>query len=252
MQKSRKIIMVIVIAAMLAGIMYAPQANASVWHPPQRIPIFMYHASSEYNPGSLSELFVRPSEFERQIRHLIDNGYTFVTFDDWFNLHNIEKPVFITFDDGYECNYTEIFPILQKYNVRITIFLVTDPIGSRGRLSEDMIREMSDSGLVKFESHTLSHPRLAYISGDCKRLRNELKRSREIIEDITGRRVRAIAYPHGSFDARVIAAAREFYTFGVSTIHGKHNTALHGNFEIPRLGVWRSTTMEQFIRMLEN
>ena len=218
----------------------------------QRVPIFMYHASSEHNPGSLSELYVRPSEFEAQIRHLANNGYTFVTFDDWFNLHNIDKPVFITFDDGYECNYTEIFPLLKKYNARITIFLVADQIGERGRLSEAMIREMSDSGLVKFESHTLSHPRLANISTDSRRLRNELQRSREIIEEITGRRVHAVSYPYGSFNSRVISAAREFYTLGVSTIHGKHNTARHGDFEIRRMGIWRGTTMEQFTRMLEN
>jgi peptidoglycan/xylan/chitin deacetylase (PgdA/CDA1 family) len=206
----------------------------------------MYHNSSEDNPGALYELYVKPSEFEKQIKYLVDNGYTFCTFDDWFNVRNIEKPVFITFDDGYEENYTEIFPILKEYNAKITLFLITDPINARRRLTEDMIREMSDSGLVKFESHTMSHPNLAKISADTERLIDEFQQSKAIIERITGRRVLAISYPGGRFDHRVKEKAREFYTFGVSTLWGKHNTGYYDDFEIRRIAIGRSTTIEEF------
>jgi peptidoglycan/xylan/chitin deacetylase (PgdA/CDA1 family) len=81
-------------------------------------------------------------------------------------------------------------------------------------------------------------------------LRAELHESKLIIERITGRSVRAIAYPFGSFNAEVIAASREFYRFGITTTHGKHDTARHGDFEIRRMSVGRSTTMEEFRRML--
>ena len=215
---------------------------------PRNIPIFMYHTSSEYNPGGLAELYVRPSEFKRQIRHLSENGYTFVTFDDWFDLHNIEKPVFITFDDGYKANFTEIFPILQMYNARITIFLTLDNI-ERENFTVEMIREMSDSGLVKFESHTISHVDLVSISADDERLRRELRDSRAMIEDITGRPVLAIAYPAGRSNARVIERAREYYMFGVRADGGMHSTNF-GDFEIRRFRVNRSTTLNDFINML--
>lgn len=216
-----------------------------------RIPIFMYHTSSEDNPGGLPELYVRPSEFERQIRHLSENGYTFVTFDDWFNLHNIEKPVFITFDDGYEANFTEIFPIIQRYNARITIFLALDNI-ERENFTVEMIREMSDSGLVKFESHTITHVDLTGISSDDARLTRELRDSKAMIEEITGKPVLALAYPGGRFNARVVERAREYYLFAVSTISGKHDTSIHGDFEIRRLRVNRSTSLNAFINMLES
>ena len=215
---------------------------------PLNIPIFMYHTSSEYNPGGLPELYVRPSEFARQIRHLVDNGYTFVTFDDWFNLHNIERPVFITFDDGYEANFTEIFPILQRYNARITLFLTLDNIVNEN-LTVEMIREMSDSGLVKFESHTISHPDLAAISGDEARLTRELRDSRDMIEEITGKPVLAIAYPGGRVNDRVIARAREYYMFGVRADGGMHNTDID-DFAIRRFRVSRSTSLNTFIAML--
>ena len=216
---------------------------------PRRVPIFMYHTSSEEYPGGLSELFVRPSIFEQQIIHLVENGYTFVTFDDWDNLHNIERPVFITFDDGYKENYTEIFPILQRHNARITIFLTLRNV-RHGRLTEDMIRRMSESGLVKFESHTMTHRNLASISHDETRLRRELRESRERIEEITGIEVVAIAYPYGRFNARVTEVVAEYYRFGLTTIFGWHYTREHCYFEMRRLRVNRSTSLSRFIAML--
>ena len=248
MKKLRKLAVVVVAAALMAGIM--PQATgAADARQVQRVPIFMYHTSSEYNPGrTFYELYIRPSEFERQVQHLVDGGYTFMTFDEWFDMNTVDRPVFITFDDGYETNYTEIFPIIKRHNVKITIFLETGSIGRRGRLSADMIRRMSDSGLVKFESHAVSHQRLTELSPE--KLREELRESRRTIESITGRRVHAVAYPFGAFNEQVIAAAREYYQFGVAVMGSKHNTARHGNFEIRRMEVRRSTTMAQFRGML--
>ena len=217
---------------------------------PARVPIFMYHTSSETNPGGIPELYVRPSVFEQQIIHLVENGYTFVTFDDWDNLHDIERPVFITFDDGYEANYTEIFPILQRHDARITIFLTLSNV-RRGGLTEEMIQRMSDSGLVKFESHTLTHRHLPSISQDEASLRRELRDSKARIEELTGREVVAIAYPYGRFDARVTQAAADYYRFGLSTIFGWHYTREHCYFEMRRLRVSRSTSLNRFIEMLD-
>ena len=216
---------------------------------PFAVPIFMYHTSSEHNPGGIPELYVRPSVFERQMLHLIENGFTFVTFDDWDNLHNIERPVFITFDDGYRANYTEIFPILKRHNIRITIFLTLVNVRP-GYLTPDMIRRMSDSGLVKFESHTLSHRNLASISSDEQKLIRELRDSRYRIEELTGKPVVAIAYPYGRFNDRVLEVVPEFYRFGISTLPGKHIVGEHCDFAIRRLRVSRSTSLNAFINML--
>ena len=251
--KLKKIAGIIIAAAVVT---FISQASAAVTSLPQMLPIFMYHDSSEIDPrinepGAAVEYYVKPSEFEKQIKYLVDNGYTFCIFDDWFDLRDIEKPVFITFDDGYWTNYTEIYPVLQKYDAKATIFLVTDEIGKRRRLTEFSIREMSNSRLVKFESHTMSHMRLTEISPDEQRLENELKMSKERIEGITRRRVLAISYPSGRFNDTVKEKTSGIYKFGVSTIHGKHNTAIHSDFEIRRIGVGRSVSMEEFIEFLE-
>ena len=231
-----------------------PPETEPVTEPPpaavsKNIPVFMYHTSSENNPGGLAELYVKPSEFEKQIKYIIDNGYTLCTFDDWYNLNNIDKPVFITFDDGYKENYTEIFPVLQKYNAKITIFLTIDNMAAENFTAE-MIREMSDSGLVKFESHTISHPDLPSVSSNDERLIRELGDSKKQIEELTGKPVIALAYPGGGYNAKVIERARVYYKFGLTVIHGRHNTGAHSDFEIRRLRMNRSTSINAFINML--
>ena len=212
------------------------------------IPIFLYHTSSENNPGKYAELYVKPSEFEKQIKYLSDNNYNFCIFDDWYDLYDIKKPVFITFDDGYEENYTEIFPILKKYNAKATIFLIAGE--DKIQMREDMIREMSDSGLVKFESHTLNHPELNKISSDEEKLTDELRNSKLKIEEMTGKRVIALAYPHGEYNKKVKEKTREFYKFGLRDNSGIHRSDI-GNYEIRRFAIGRSDSLYDFIRLLK-
>ncbi|MCL2604795.1 MAG: polysaccharide deacetylase family protein [Defluviitaleaceae bacterium] len=209
-----------------------------------RIPILMYHSSSEDPPNSsLPELYVRPSAFESQMLHLIENGFTFVTFDDWDYLYRIEKPVMVTFDDGYRTNYRDIFPLLKQYDIKITIFLTWENIGPYG-ITQDMIREMHDSGLVVFEAHTMTHVDLTTVNA--ARLRHEMAETNRLIEELTGRAPIALAYPGGRFNANVIAMAREHYRFGLRADLGVHNTSL-SDFEMRRIRVSRGTGLASFI-----
>ncbi|MCL2498896.1 MAG: polysaccharide deacetylase family protein [Defluviitaleaceae bacterium] len=209
-----------------------------------RIPILMYHSSSEDPPdSSLPELYVRPSAFERQMLHLIENGFTFVTFCDWDYLYRIDKPVMVTFDDGYRTNYRDIFPLLKQYDIKMTIFLTWQNIGPYG-ITQDMIREMHDSGLVVFEAHTMTHPDLTTVNA--QRLRHEMAETNRLIEELTGRAPIALAYPGGRFNADVIAMTREHYRFGLRADLGMHNTAF-SDFEMRRIRVSRSTGLASFI-----
>jgi len=208
----------------------------------------MYHTSSEHNPGALAELYVRPSEFERQMVWLIENNFTFVTFDDWNYLHLIDRPIMITFDDGYKENYTEIFPILQKHNVTIVLFLTWNSIANHG-ITQEMLLTMHNSGLVSIESHSMTHPNLANISDNETRLRRELAESRDRIYELTGRAPIAIAYPAGASNARVIEIASEYYQFGLRHDRGMHNTNI-SDFQIQRIRISRSTGLNTFIRLV--
>ena len=216
----------------------------------KNVPILMYHTSSEANPGDLTELYVKPSEFEKQIRYLIDNGYTFCTFDDWDKLGYIEKPVMITFDDGYRENCTEIFPLLKQYNAKITIFLTIASVQEDG-LSEAMVKEMSYSSLVKFESHTVTHCSLPAISGNAAALEKELSQSKDAIKALTGKEVIALSYPNGEFNETVIEWSKKYYRFGVLKNLDMHNTS-YDNYHVHRIRISRSTSLNGFMGLIEN
>ena len=84
------------------------------------IPILMYHAVADVPNTGNTNLFVRPSELEAQLKYIADNGYQTITFEDLENIGGFSKPVMLTFDDGYKCNYENLFPLLKKYGQRAT------------------------------------------------------------------------------------------------------------------------------------
>ena len=214
----------------------------------KEIPILMYHAIAEEPTTEMTELFVRPSEMEEHIKYLVENDFQTITFEDLDNIGAFPKPVMITFDDGYECNYNILFPLLKKYNVKATIFAVAGSVWSKGRLSESQIKEMSDSGLVSIQSHTVSHPDLTSLEAD--KLDYELSESKERIEKLTGKPVIALAYPSGDNDAEVRAAAAKYYDYAVLDRGG---TFLCGGdtMAMERIYIWRGMSVGQIAWLLD-
>ncbi len=194
----------------------------------------MYHLVLDEPFSDLESLFVRPAELEGHIQALIEKGYAFIFADEY--AYSDRKTVIMSFDDGYIDNYTEMFPIIKKYNVKVTVFMVGGYINGNGFLTSDMIKEMSDSGLVSFQSHTLNHAGLTSLSPDS--LRYEFEQSKYVIENITGRDVKAICYPSGRYNDAVLAIADEYFDFGYTTV-SRTSTAGYPSLELPRLRVSR-------------
>jgi len=211
-----------------------------------QVPILYYHAINDEIVGDFPDLFVSPSEFRKQMQYLKENNFTAVTFEDFEKLPYIEKPILITFDDGYEDNYINAYPILKEFNLKETIFIVSGFIGNPSILNADQMREMKD--LVSFESHTVSHPYLTSLSDD--ELEKELKESKETIQSITGREVLALAYPTGDYNQRVINATQKYYKYGAAMGGGIHKLGT-GNYEIKRIYVPRRMTIEEFKQKVE-
>lgn len=207
---------------------------------------FMYHLILEEVYGPYDNLFVRPSEFEEHLRALNELGYIYLFAEEW---QRTEKPsIIITFDDGYEDNYTEMFPILKKYGAKATVFLVTDLIGTDGYMTRDQISEMSASGLVSFQCHTAHHRDLSYQSAAS--LRADFKESVEIIEGITGKPVRALAYPAGSYNDTVLSVVPEFFDFAYTT---KSPTATpeYTDYTVPRYYIARGYGRSQIMNFVK-
>ncbi len=189
------------------------------------LPILMYHSVAPSLPPG-NRLVVSVKTFERQMDFLKKHHYNVMNLEDAAALIRdkrkaLPKSIVLTFDDGYKDNYTYVFPILKKYNLPATIFIILSEVGRPDRLSWKEIKEMQDSGLISFGSHTSSHPFLELVKSD-EELKKEIKGSKTILEEKLGKPVDTFSYPMGRFNFRV----RQFvvdagYKAGVVTNPGK-------------------------------
>lgn len=193
-----------------------------------KIPIIMYHYI-EYvkDQGDLirKRLDIVPKVFNNELKSLSEHGYQTYFVKDVPDILNGKikydptKSVILTFDDGYEDFYTDAFPLLKKYNMKATIYLVYDFIGRRGFLNEDEIREIIASGLVEVGSHTLDHVYLK--SASKKEAEKQITESKRKLEDKFWIRVKTFAYPYGAFNNDVMSIVKDTsYSAAVSVIPG--------------------------------
>lgn len=166
------------------------------------VPVLNYHQINDTEHNSLT---VNTKQFEAQMKYLADEGYTPITpadmIDAWEGKGTLpEKPVIITFDDGYLDNYNHAYPILEKYHLKATIFLISDYVNTYPNyLTWANVAEMQESGLIDFESHTLSHEELTK-APSLDEVEHQLAGSKKALEWNLGKQVTFIAYPCGEYD----------------------------------------------------
>ena len=223
--------------------------GAGDWQIPEgyKVPVFMYHGVTDYTWGS-AELFVSPSVLEEQLRYLVENGYDPIWFEDLREVEKYDKPVILTFDDGYQDNYTDLFPLLQKYNVKATIFVITGWLGGEKYLTPEQVTEMSQSGLVSIQSHTWSHKDMDTLPAEAQK--EQMSQSKLAILRLTGKEPAVLCYPRGLASHVTLELLPEYYSFGV-----KMNGSVYYTGDDPRVVtryyVTRGTSVESFANMLK-
>ncbi|MFB7642605.1 polysaccharide deacetylase family protein [Peribacillus butanolivorans] len=219
----------------------------------RKVPILIYHSIDEFNGHGSMELYVTPKNFEKQMIYLRDHGYTLLTFDRWQDINKVNKPIFITFDDGYK-NNLNAFAIFQKLkNERFkpsgTMFVISDFIGRSNRLSKSDLKTMADSGMISIQSHTATHPDLTKIEN----YEYELKGSKDKIQKITGKPVYALAYPYGNFNDKVVAETKKYYLFGLTTTPEPFSEKgiKDERYLLPRIYIKYSTSLDDFAKIVD-
>ena len=211
------------------------------------VPVLMYHAVSDEMWG-IDELFVSPSSMDAQLAYLTENGYDAIWFEDLTHLEDYDKPIILTFDDGYDDNYTELFPLLKKYGVKATIFVIGNAPGTSHKATEAQIKEMSDSGLVSIQSHGYTHADMDSLSRDA--LIYEMDETQKVLARITGKVPYVLCYPTGKYNDTALEVAKQYYQFGIKMVGGLYNTA-DDPLLVSRYYVSRYTDIGTFAAYLE-
>lgn len=233
------------------------------------IPVIMYHRviASESEKG-VHGTYVTAERFREHLAYLKDKGYTTVTFDDLRNnrykqrFDRGNKWVILTFDDGYEDNYTHALPLLKEFGCKAVIFLMGEatynswdadvPEGSAqpserrfALMTPDKVQEMMAAG-IEFGAHTLNHPRLAHIPA--AEARRQIVQSKQNLESIYGREFKTFAYPYGDLNEEIKAMVKEAgFDFAVATDSGDV-VFDHDLYQIRRIAIFPGNSMHTFKR----
>lgn len=182
-----------------------------------KIPILLYHDIQPDNVDlSQKAIELRPytlrlSDFERQARYLLENGYQTISLNSLANCHESKyhlphRPIAIVFDDGWESNYTLAYPVLKKCGFTASFFVIVGKVGSKGMMTWDHIKEMADNGM-EIGSHTLTHPVPTELSDE--ELEFELKESKRILEKKLGRKIDLLSSPTGFYNPHMAKIAKK-------------------------------------------
>jgi peptidoglycan/xylan/chitin deacetylase (PgdA/CDA1 family) len=225
---------------------------------PSIVPILCYHrVCPKKDFGKYDALCVTPEAFRAQMKLLKALGYSSFSVQNLAAYLNLQKnlpskSVVITFDDGYEDNYTHAYPILKETGMIGNIFLVTGRIGGANvwdqekiaLLNEAQIKEMHEGGVV-FGSHTVNHVDLSQAPED--QIREELAASKKKLEEITSRTDVVLCYPYGRFNETVKRLARDAgYLCALAVDAGPVEKQGSDLFELRRMQIFPSTSLLGF------
>ena len=200
-----------------------------------RVPIVMYHLVLK-DPARAGKYVIPPETLENDLKWIRDNGYQTVTSEDLIDFVHRgtplpEKPIVLTFDDGYTNNHTYAYPLLEAYGMRAVLSVigsVSDRYTALGdenpnyaNLTWERVRELAESGVFEIQNHTYDLPRNDGPRKGCKRLVGEsaeayqgmllrdLQQNQDAIERAIGTRPRTFVYPFGAISPESLEVVKK-------------------------------------------
>ncbi|MFD7134462.1 polysaccharide deacetylase family protein [Streptomyces sp. NPDC059894] len=226
-----------------------------------RVPILMYHAVAAEPNDATRALSVTPEAFAEQMGLIADRGLTPLTTAGlaarWRSGRPLpDRPVLITFDDGYEGVHRHALPALARHGFPATLFVSTGWIrgaydtggGLDTMLDWPQVRELAEAG-VEIGGHSHTHPQLDQV--DDGTLHAELTRCRDIVADALGALPVSFAYPYGYSSRRVRTAVRENGFAQALAVGNSLARRAQGPYALRRVTVRRGTDAEEFARLLD-
>ena len=162
--------------------------------------VLVYHSISTPPEPMPGEIDISPQRFAQQLRWL-SRWRRVVPLVETLGASKSSRLVAITFDDGYRDNLTVALPLLEKFQLPMTLFVTAGFVDRDGYLSEEDLRELSRHPLITIGAHGLWHQDFNRLDLDDARF--ELIESRRLLEEITGQQVDLMAWPFGECNPEV-------------------------------------------------
>lgn len=236
----------------------APQAKEIfAYTPPQNVnvPILIYHYVENIkdpNDTMRRSLDILPVVFDEQIRTLKGNGYSFMTPSEINEVLSGQKllppkPVIISFDDGYEDFYTDVLPILKKYNARAVAYVISGFLDQPNYMSRDQLSSVIDSKLVEVGCHTAHH--IGLRDADLDVARSEIENCQEDLHRDFAFKPVSFAYPYGSYNENLFQILKETGLKNATTTNSGMSISFENIYEIPRIrpGIRIGTELVSFL-----
>ena len=208
------------------------------------VPILLYH---RLGPTVADSMTMTTATFESHLKYLKENGYTVIPLRrlvDWYLKKAPAPPpksVVIVEDDAHKTVYSDMLPLVKKYNVPVTVFIYPSAVSNaKYAMTWDQIRELKKTGLFDFQSHTYWHPNF---KKEKKKLKpaeydklvdSQLKKAKEKIEKEVGTKVDLLAWPFGIYDDDLIRRATAAGYIATFTIERRHASASESVLKLPR------------------
>jgi peptidoglycan/xylan/chitin deacetylase (PgdA/CDA1 family) len=220
----------------------------------ERLPCFTYH---HVDPKLKNSIAITPATFEAQLKVLKDGGYHTITARQLAEYHSKgtplpEKPVMITFDDGWKNQFQHAAPLLKKYGFVATYFVNPQLIG-RGSayMTRDMLVTLNADG-NDIESHTWTHVALIRKGSESaldfqKRIMRQMTLADAWIAKVVGKKPVALCYPFGFYDTEAISRGKAAgYTVAFTTDEGIADARPWDAMIMKRFTINRSDTVDGF------
>jgi len=224
------------------------------------VPILLYH---RFGPVASDSMTVTTTLFESQLKYLRDNGYKVIPLgeltDYYLGKRQAPQPhsVAITVDDGHISVYRDVFPLVRKYRIPVTLFIYPSAISNAPyAMTWAQLKEMQETGLLEFQSHTFWHPNF---KKDKKRLKPaeyesfvgmQLRKSKEKLEKELNIRVNMLAWPFGIYDDDLIHKAKEAGYVATFTMERHPANTLDNVMALPRYLITNRETGRTFATIL--
>lgn len=215
-----------------------------------RCPILMYHYISQPPEDAnryLRDLAVPPETFAQHLDFLREAGFTTITMRQWWQIminqaEAPEKPIVLTFDDGYWDAYAHASRLMLERDMRGVFYVVSDFLNQPGFLTSEQVGILHSQGF-EIGNHSQTHSDMSYMNSDAQR--TEIQTAHDVIAGITGQAPTNFCYPLGRFNRLSAPVLRDLgYTTAVTT---QHTTVHRGDrpHHVGRVRVRSTTTTEQ-------